>query len=410
MIYVIGIGADGKRRLGARALDAIGKATLMAGGRRHIEEFGDCAAQKLLIKGGLDDVARAIKKHISSRKGATVAVLATGDPLLFGIGGFIVKKFGKSLVEVIPNVSTVQEAFARIKTEWADARILSAHGRAASIEKITQEAARSEKLAIFTDPDNTPSVIARALIEKGIRSHRAYVCESLGAADERTTECSLSNLARRKSFAPLNILLLVRDVPPACANAPVFGVPDSSFVHSSGMITKEEVRAVTLSKLALRHDSVLWDIGAGCGSVSVEAARLSSGGSVIAIEKDAARISQIEKNRKRFGLNNLTVVRGIAPGCLEGLELRSPDAVFIGGGGAGLSGIMRYASKRIKKGGRMVVNAVTLETAQGAIEHMRSGGWKWEAVMINLARSKGLGDLNMLAANNPVFVISGTRP
>lgn len=412
MIHIIGIGVDGKKSLTARALAAIDGATLLVGGARHLDEFGDSGAEKAVIKGGLEGVAAIIKEHIASRKGASVAVLATGDPFLFGIGGFIVKKFGKRSVEVMPNVSTVQEAFARIKTDWGGVKILSAHGRGASVEDIARQAARREKLAIFTDPDNTPAKIAGALIKKGMDGRRAYVCESLGTAKERTTEYSLAALARRKSFHPLNILLLIRDGEAKSDGAvePLFGLPDSSFVHTCGMITKEEIRVVALSKLALRRDSVLWDIGAGCGSVAVEAARLASAGAVLAVEKDAARVSQIEKNRKRFNLDNLTVVHGEAPGCMEGLKLGQPDAVFIGGGGTGITGIMRYASKRLKKGGRMVVNAVTLETAHGATEHLRRIGWKWEAVMINLSRSRGIGGLNMLGAHNPVFVISGAKP
>ncbi|MDP2689589.1 MAG: precorrin-6y C5,15-methyltransferase (decarboxylating) subunit CbiE, partial [Deltaproteobacteria bacterium] len=245
MIHVIGIGVNGRESLGARALGIISRAGLLAGGKRHLKEFPEFAGRTVEIKGRLDAAEQAIEKFLKS-KGRGVAILATGDPLFFGIAGFIIKRFGREKVEVIPNVSSVQEAFARVKEGWAGAKVVSAHGRGADLSKLCVEAASSGRLAVFTDPVNTPARIAKALMEAGVTGGKAYVCEALGTEDERVTGGSLKNIAVRKRFHPLNIMLFVRDsVPPLAPRS--FGIPDAEFVHSDGMITKEEIRVVTLS-------------------------------------------------------------------------------------------------------------------------------------------------------------------
>jgi len=413
MIYVIGIGIDGKESLTGRADEIIGRAGLIAGGRRHLDEFRGSKATLVPIGGAggsLTDIASRIGTHLKKSKTDAV-VLATGDPLLFGIADFIIRKFGKNRVEVIPNVSVVQEAFSRIKENWNGLKILSVHGRNEGLIGLCREVAANGKIAVFTDSVTTPALVARALSDDNVEGLRVYVFEDLGTPKERITEGNLKEIARKK-FSPLNLVILLKKGD--AGSGPVaperFGLPDSLFAHGAGMITKEEIRAIALSKLSLDRNSVVWDVGSGCGSVAVEAARLAPNGRVYAIEKNGKRLIDIRKNKKSFNVPNLDVLEGTAPACLTGKGLLKPDAVFVGGGGKGLKGILDYVSGELKPGGRLVVNAVTIETAHAAFEFFKTSGWERELALVNIARAKDLGDLSLLSSHNPVFIIKGIKP
>lgn len=402
MIYVIGIGITGRASLAKRALGLIEGAGLLAGGKRHLAEFPDAQGKKAPFA-GLPQAAASIRAFLKKGRGHIV-VLATGDPLLFGIGSFVLKEFGPDNVEVIPGVSAVQEAFARIKEDMNGVKVLSVHGREADFDRLALEVASNAKLALFTDSENSPALVARELLKRGFDS-RAFVCEAMGKKGEKTTRGTLRSIARKKSFDPLNVFVIMNERGRAREGG--FGLPESLFRHSGGMITKEEFRVISLAKLGLTARSVVWDIGACSGSVAIEAARLTTG-EVYAIEKDPARCADIEENSKRFKTENLIVVKGEAPAALKGLP--SPDAVFIGGGGAGIGGILSHAAGRLKKGGRVVVNAVTIETASKAHEFIMKKGWEGELVLVSVSKSRKAGPLTMLSANNPLFIISGRKP
>jgi precorrin-6Y C5,15-methyltransferase (decarboxylating) len=434
MIYVIGIGVQGRASLLQRPLEIIRGAGLMAGGGRHLDEFPDSGALKVPITGSLDDVSAAIRRYLasSSRRGRgrgrkDVAVLATGDPLLFGVAEFIIKEFGRSVVEVIPNVSVVQEAFARLKEGEEGLKVLSLHGRAGFIEQprgklrgitghglrvegLASEVAGHDKVAIFTDPSNTPQRIARALIKAGVLDYEAYVCSSLGAPDEDVIGGSLARVARMRKVFGLNLLVLLRRPGPRHASHGAACLPDEAFSRQGEMITKEEIRVISLSKMRLAPWSIVWDIGAGSGSVALEAGRVARSGAVYAIEKDAVRVEDIRRNIARLGMGNVEVIPGEAPGCLRDKRLPAPHAVFVGGGGVDAPRILAHAGRRLRSGGRMVVNAVTMETANAAFEFFKKKGWDKELVLISLSRARDLGELSLLSANNPVFVITGRKP
>ncbi|MCC6501955.1 MAG: precorrin-6y C5,15-methyltransferase (decarboxylating) subunit CbiE [Deltaproteobacteria bacterium] len=402
MIYVIGIGIHGRASLAVRALRLIEEAGLIVGGRRHLDEFPDASGRKSPFA-GLKGAASAIRGHLKAKK-SHVAVLATGDPLLYGIGSFILKEFGPDNVEVIPNVSVVQEAFARIKEEMNGVKVLSVHGREADFDWLALEVASNKKLALFTDRENSPAKLAKELLKRGVTC-RAAVCEALGTKAEKVFKGTLEEVAGKKSFDPLNVFIIMNERGRPQESG--FGLPDSLFRHSGGMITKEEFRVIALSKLCITRHSVVWDIGACSGSVAIEAARLTSG-DVYAIEKEAARVKDMEENARRFNVGNLVIIKGEAPGALKGLP--PPDAVFVGGGGEGISGILSFVSKRLKKGGRVVVNAVTMETASKALEFLSKKGWDKELLLVSVSKSKKAGKLTMFSANNPLFIISGRKP
>ncbi len=407
MIYVIGIGTSGRESLGNRAHKLINRAGMLAGGKRLLKEFPEFSGARLATGSDLDACFGSIKRHISANPLKDVVLLATGDPLLFGIGETALKRFGGKKVEIIPNVSVVQEAFSRLKQGWAGLTVLSAHGRGADMQRLSAGISGSEKSAVFTDPVNTPSRIARALLRSGASGYRAYVCEAIGTAGERITQGTLAQIAKRRRFALLNVLVLIRG--DEKRDAPLFGIRDKAFFHSAGMITKEEIRAISISKLRLRRDGVLWDIGSGSGSVAVQAALISGHGTVYAIDRDKKALLCVERNMRRFNAPNIKLIPGEAPGCLKNVGLARPDAVFIGGGGTDIKGILRLASSRLKKRGNIVVNAVTLETVNKAFSFFSGKGWEREIIQVNISRAKPAGRLNMLSANNPVFVICGTK-
>lgn len=402
-IFVIGIGIKGRESLPRGPLGIIETAGLLVGAKRHLDEFPGAAGEKSFFK-GLDEAASKIRGYVQKNKGH-VAVLATGDPLLYGIGTFIVKEFGDKKVEIIPNVSTIQEAFARIKEDMNGVKVLSAHGRATDFDQLAHEVMSNRKTALFTDKENNPAMLSRELLRRGLAGCRAYVCESLGTKAEKVLTGTLEEISKNKSFDPLNVFIIVNEKSNHVETG--FGIPDSSFCHASGMITKEELRVIILSKLRITPASVVWDIGACSGSVAIEAARLTNG-PVYAVEKEAARVKDIEENGRRFKAENLVIVKGEAPEALK--DLPRPDAAFVGGGGAGIEKILSVVSGRLKDGGRAVVSAVTMETASRAFEFMSKKGWEKELLLVSISKSKAIAGLTMLSANNPLFIISGRKP
>ncbi|MBI3754292.1 MAG: precorrin-6y C5,15-methyltransferase (decarboxylating) subunit CbiE [Deltaproteobacteria bacterium] len=443
MIYIIGIGVEGKSSLSQRALKLIQGAGMLAGGRRHLASFPGYTGERVVIGSNLDAIIKAICKESevrSQKSGENIVVLATGDPSFFGIADFLIKRLGKDAVEIIPNVNTMQYAFAKIKENWNNARFLSVHGRNKSQkskvksqkfdEGTVNEITKYDKAGIFTDPENTPAKIAKAMMDKGVEDYRVYVCEDLGTDKEKITEGTLAQIARKR-FSPLNVMVLIRQevrgggagktnahfvshIPHPTSHIP-FGIPDFSFSHSNGMITKEEIRVISLSKLKLKQDSVVWDIGAGSGSLSIEAAMFANYGKVFAVEKDAGRIKHIEENKKKFNAVNLEIIRANAPDSLKSLP--APDAVFIGGGGKDIAQILDVCSKRIRRGGRIVVNAITLETLATAANFFQKKKWDVETISVNIAKTKDIAageyghtPLHIFNAHNPVFIVVGERP
>jgi precorrin-6Y C5,15-methyltransferase (decarboxylating) len=273
-------------------------------------------------------------------------------------------------------------------------------------------------VAILTDDRRSPSVIAEALLDHGVDDFRAYVCENVGGSNERIVESDLSDLVGQE-FAALNVLLLLRDPTPSpCTKgsgrsegrAPLLGIPDEAFHQRrppDGLITKSEVRAVALAKLAMREDSVVWDIGAGSGSIAVEAARLAHRGQVFAVERNPAAVADIRQNVIEFGVPQVEVVEAEAP---EGLSaLPDPDAVFVGGSGRRLADILTDVCGRLRPGGRVVVSLATVENLNAALQTLRSHGYAAEVTQVSIARSRDVAGLTRLQALNPVFLVTGER-
>lgn len=395
-IVVVGIGDDGPSGLGPRARAAVAEAELLVGGRRHLAFFPDHRAEKLAVTDNLDVILERLAGEPPDRR---CVVLASGDPCYFGIGPLLAERLGRERVEIIPQPSSVALAFARLGLAWQDASVLSAHGR--PLEALLGPALRATKLAILTDDVNTPARVAGALLEAGMTDCPAYVLEHLGGPAERIVETRLAALPAQQ-FDVLNVLVLLPGRP-AVAGA-VFGRPEAEFCHARGQITKGEARAVALSKLRLPPDGVLWDVGAGSGSLAIEAAQLMPRGTVYAVERDAEQLSCLLQNRRRLRAPQVRLVEGEAPTVLE--RLPRPDRVFVGGGGARLAAILSICLERLDGRGRLVVNAATLESVLDAEHCIRAAGWVTELVQLAVARGSLISGRTRLEALNPVFILA----
>jgi precorrin-6Y C5,15-methyltransferase (decarboxylating) len=407
-IAVIGIGPAGAADLSPGARAHIEKAGVLAGGRRHLDYFPEWVGERIVIDGELSLCLGRIAESARSRK---TVVLASGDPLYFGIGRALLDVFTKDELIFYPHLSSVQLAFARLKESWHDACVLSLHGR--PMESLVPALQRGEaKIALLTDATNNPQAICTLVCEAGYADQYAlWVCEDLGGPAERITQASLHSPPEH-AFGPLNIVVLLRwgSAAPGAGLMPVVGIPDESLKHregqrpQGGLITKREVRLLALCQLELRPYDVLWDVGAGSGSVALEAARLSSRLTVHAVEKDPEACSFLAENLVSLGLlPNVHLVHGEAP---EGLmQLPDPDAVFIGGSGGRLVEILACAMERLRTGGRLVLNCITLESLSRAWTWLDEHGLEPEVLSVQLARSRPLGSLHCLEPESPISII-----
>jgi precorrin-6Y C5,15-methyltransferase (decarboxylating) len=400
-VYIIGVGASGATSLLPEVRPLIERAGIVLGGERLLTMFPSLTGQKITIRNNLSEVADLIKRNLGDKR---IVVLASGDPGFHGIARYLTRELDKGTVEIIPNVSAMQLAFARIKESWDDATLTSVHSK--PIKRIADIVRANHKIGIFTDDNHTPSEIAKVLQELGIENCRAHVCQDLGTPKESNVATDLYSLIG-KDFSPLNVLILLRKRQETIPQ-PLLGIPEESFLQKrEGCITKLEVRAISLAKLALTENSIVWDIGAGSGAISIEASFLASRGSIFAIEKSADAVEIIKENMRRFGRHNTKVIQASAPDQLE--ELPAPDAIFIGGSGGRMAEILLAAGVRLKAEGRLVVNLVTLETLHRTIEALQTGGFMFEVTLVNIARGKEISRLTRLEALNPIFVLTAQR-
>ena len=404
--WIVGIGGEGPERLSPALLERIRRADLLMGGERHLSWFSDIPGEKLVIGSNLKEVAdRAVA---ALREGKRVVVLASGDPLFHGIGSFLIKRIGKEGVEIVPSVSAMQTAFARVKEPWQEAALVSLHAK--PIENILPFLEEKKLIGLFTDEKNSPPAIARYLLDRGEQGWTVWVCENLGSETERIVESDLEKSAAG-DFAPLNVMILKKSgEAPSAGIGPVkwrglFGIPEDLFAcrkPKAGLITKKEVRVISLSEMNLRSDSVVWDIGAGSGSVSVEAGRLCSGGEVFAIEKNREDFDLIQANLDRFQVKNVRAFLGRAP---EGLDrFADPDAVFIGGSGGEMADILEIAASRLKADGRIVANLITMENSDHFARFFKGKPWEVSYTLVQVSRSRPILDMVRYEALNPVTV------
>jgi len=349
-----------------------------------------------------------IRQLLDADNDANLAMLASGDPLFFGIGQTLINTFGKDRLEIHPALSSMQLAFARIKKSWQDAHVISLHGRSNFSKSVLQH----KTIFLFTDKINTPAAIARQFQgfiteTAGVfqeQNFEVYVLENLGLPDEKLTHGSLAQIADH-SFADLNVMIIDACTPPSNKRDCRFGLTEQDIEHSRGLITKDEVRAVVLHKLALPEEGVFWDVGAGSGSISVEAAGICPLLEIYSVERDSAQQQNIAANCRNYCLANIHLVKGQAPEVLA--QLPRPDRIFIGGSGGNLPGIITHAAPLLADSGRIVITAVTDATRRTAPELLQANGFSVEISEVRVTRSVYPTDSQSPVQLNPITIITG---
>jgi precorrin-6B C5,15-methyltransferase / cobalt-precorrin-6B C5,C15-methyltransferase len=404
-IHIIGLGSDGMAGLTSRAREWLNAAQIVLGSEQALQLLPDLKARKVRIGADLQEVVGQVESLAVS--GQRVVIVAGGDPLFYGVARYLCDRLGKERFEVLPHVSSMQLAFARIKETWEEAYLtnLATHPLADVLDRIRT----AETVGMFTSDQHSPAKIARELLSRGIDYFRAYVCENLGAPNERVTQGELSEIAEME-FAPLNVMILRRKPgrpdQPRRTGRRRFGNPDDAFAQSrpkSGLVTQAEVRAIALAQLDIHPGMVVWDVGAGSGSVSIEAAELAQPGMVFAIEQDAADYHLILANADTFAVKNLKAVHATAPAIFA--DLPKPDAIFIGGTGREVARLLEAAYKALRPGGRLVVNVATLEMLNATYSTLRALAGGVEVLLVNVARGTEQLETLRFEAVNPTFLL-----
>ncbi len=394
MIAVVGIGGS---PLSEAARARIQRSELVVGSPRHLAKVR--ARKTHSLTGDL----RAAFDAIAACPG-DVVVLASGDPGFFGIVRALGERFGSNL-EVHPGLSSIALAFSRAGLPWDDALVVSAHGR--DPHAAINACRAHPKVAVLTSPRFSPADLASALSDL---ERTCVVAEHLGEPGERVVRAPAREIAAMQWSDPNVVVVLDEDrlatrkgrsFPPRLAPES-WALPEDAFDHRASMITKAEVRALVLARLGPGVGDLIWDVGAGSGSVGTECAR--HGAAVIAIERDAASCELIARNAARHGVP-LTIVCGAAPEALE--PLPEPTAVFVGGAGDSMEATLKLVSARARRA--VVVALASIERVGVAHRALFAGGLEVDSVLVQAARLKPLGDAHRLAPVNPVFLVTGTR-
>jgi precorrin-6Y C5,15-methyltransferase (decarboxylating) len=414
----LGQAQRGQAQFGAGVADEssalIADAVLVIGARRHLDA-ARVPADRALALGPLVPALDAVALLREKDPDAPVVVLASGDPGFFGIVRVLAKRFGADALDVRPGISSIAHAFARLGVPWDDAVAVSAHGR--DPRRAFNICRSQPKVAVLTAPGAGPAEIGAALAAMPGLHRRLIVAADLGGPAESLVELTPAETAAR-DWPAVNVVLSLADAAPPIAEvmrgvagyegAPEGGwaLPEEAFAHRDAMLTKAEVRAFTLARLGPRLGELVWDVGAGSGSVAVECARL--GAAAVAIERDADGVERIRANAGAHGVAHaVAVVHGRAPEALT--ELPDPDAVFVGGGGADLAEVVALAASRARR--TVVVTLATLDRVPEARRALLDAGLSVEGVQLQANRLAPLpGEVTRLAATNPVFVLWGIRP
>ncbi|MCL7423993.1 precorrin-6y C5,15-methyltransferase (decarboxylating) subunit CbiE [Streptomyces sp. YS415] len=400
MITVVGTGT------GAPVpAEVLAGARLVVGGRRHLDAAAVPADAERVVLGPLAPAMDVIERHLE--KSDRVVVLASGDPGFFGIVRVLAERFGAGALEVRPGVSSVAAAFARAGVPWDDAVVVSAHGR--ELRTAVNVCRARPKVAVLTGPGSGPAELGAAL---RCEARVLLVASALGTAGERVERVTPAEAAARDWGTAVSVVLCLDETrllgPVRTVAGPPVGpagwaLDEAEFAHRDSMITKFEVRALALARLGPRLGDLVWDVGAGSGSVAVECARF--GAAVVAVEKTRDGIERIRANAAAHGVD-VRAVHGAAPTVLSDLD--DPDAVFIGGGGQELPAIVTACARRARRA--VVVAVAALDRVPAVRAALTGAGFGCDGVLLQSSRLAPLpGDVSRLAATNPVFLLWGVR-
>ena len=397
MVTLIGMGSGKWEALSAQAQQAVRSAGLVFGAKRLLAGLpADSMARQFALYQPAD-----ILETLAQNPGQDAAVLYSGDTGFYsGASGLLTPLRALGIpARVYPGVSSIQLLSAALGRPWQDWKLVSAHGCACDP---VAECMMNRSVFFLTGGTETPASLCQKLTDAGMGEAHGVVGENLGTGEEAIRYGSAAELAGQ-SFAPLSVLLVENfDLPQL--RAP--GFPDESFIRSEVPMTKQEVRAAALAKLAVMPTDTLWDVGAGTGSVSVELALAAPKGRVYAVECEPDACELIRKNRAKFHACNLILIEGRAPDVLA--DLPAPDAVFIGGTKGGMEAVLDEVLGK-NPNARICISAIALETLGAAIAALTARGLTAEVTQIAVSRTKPAGRLHLLMANNPIFLITGTR-
>jgi len=371
--------------------------------------FPELHAERMLLQAPLEPILERLAQ--AAAQGRRVMVLVGGDPCFYGIGPLLARRLGREHVVLHPGPTMVQAAAALLGIAWQDVAVVSLHGRDADATLFSR-LARYAWVAVYTDDNNTPSAVARHMLERGARDFAMWVFEDLGLPGQHHGKISLEQ-ACEQSFSRLNLILLERLREPEIRLS--LGLDDQAYVHEQGLITKRMTRAAAVAALRLEPADVFWDLGAGCGSVGIEAGLLLPGGHVLAVERDVRRAAMIRDNIRRTHAFWVQVVQGVMPDCLA--LLPEPDRIFLGGGLGGGSideqadsdHVLKTAWNRLKPGGRLVASTVLLQSMHRVKTFLEHHGRDLEVIQVQASHGIALARDLRLCAGNPVFLVCGNK-
>lgn len=398
-LNVIGVGMGNHRLLTQQAWDRIGESECLIGAPRLLDAFQ--GLKKTFIPAVR---ANEIVQIIRSQPAYTeISVLVSGDVGFYSLGNNLREAFPDRQVRFICGISSLQYFCAQIGMGWDDVNVISLHGRNQNLVGAVET---NTKVFVLTGGADGVRHIGAQLSSAGFGELNVWVGERLSYEDEKITYCTVSDLATGNYDSLSVLMVLNHDARPGPVT---HGIPDHAFLRGDVPMTKYEVRSVILSKMQLQHGQVIWDVGAGTGSVSIEVARLLPGSQVFAVDKNPEAVNLIKKNIDHFGLHNVIPVGGLAPEVLK--DLPTPDVVFVGGS-TGLIDLIFKAAQRKNYNARFVVSAITIETVSAALAAFNELGMKKpDIVQVTVAKAKAVGDNHMMKGQNPIYILSaGGKP
>lgn len=401
LISIVGVPEDGCLGLTSRAVAVVSQARIIAGYPRHLTWFPQFTGT--FIDMSQLGVSKSLQTLIDACEEGDAVVLASGDPLYFGIGALLVRKMPIQELAFYPSLTSPQLAFSRLGLPWQEAQTLSLHAR--SLAGLVAKLQYGDLFALLTDTINTPQQIARHLQLYSEDTWDIKVCEALASPDERISEWRLEQLAKTEyPFHQLNLLVLQRNKKRGWGGYGTYA-NDSDFAKrmpNTGLITKQPIRNLALTMLKLTPDACVWDIGSGSGSIAIEAAKQAYRGSVYAIESNPECFEHIQYNSHAHGTDNVSLIKGIAPHALDGLS--PPDAVFIGGSRGEMHAILYSVWSALAEGGHVVCSAITLETVQQILNWCEENGIEANYQLINISQSKKIKHYHAYNAYNPIYL------
>ncbi|WP_320007104.1 precorrin-6y C5,15-methyltransferase (decarboxylating) subunit CbiE [Maridesulfovibrio sp.] len=400
-LQIIGL-HPGSLETSKEAITLISRADVLSGGKRLLARFPKYKGKKIPFTSPMKDYALTLEKQL--REGMRVVLLADGDPLLFGVAASLIPLLGEKNIEIIPAVSAVQIGASRLGMSWKDFEIVSLHGRG-DFSPLFGAMQRKKDCAVYTDNINTPQAIARQLIDKGIDNYSMAVMDQLETPDEQIVQGTPESFINF-SCSDLNIVILTAGNK-ECSSQ-LFGRKDESFIKEKGLITKFPVRSAGIALLDLRNGQTVWDLGAGCGSVAIEASFIGECSRIFAVEKEPRRVGMIKENVRNFRAWTVEAICGEMPQVLQ--DLPDPDRVFMGGGIGRDDSVIREAAERLVPGGRLVVHAILMGSIQRTRDLFEELGWSWQSMQIQASSSDKLAGDIRYKAHNPVTILWADKP